>query len=486
MPYPTPPEPAAEETLRWFLVAVPDRQEYVRAGLGAYTEMAKDYMWGLEGYESTSEDAAQSWAKAVAATLEALEMGFPDILLGYIDQVEELLEAIRDSQCCTPGGPSPIGFDGQFIGDELDIVEPPGVQPAAELPPGWVDHPDNPGDGSWDLELYRIALCDKANRFVNALTATFRRWTSISSFNAWDFARELVQAIIALVFPGRVDDLLLWAWDAYYDALDALGDWVSGLLGLSVKDAMQDIYTTWLSTERDAAVCAIVQAGTADRAADDVRDILQGLASGAAWSLFWSAFPLRHIMRKMFDMEDGYEGPYQSSCANCTFFQDAYELMDTVTGSGLTAINDLSWSWVAPPGTTRTVSWDFRTEWAYMGEECVHDSTQAASVIEIDIHLLGSIKRTGVNETYTIRWDRYAQTGCDNHPGSFVTVNNLPTKTIGGGLTTNFDDIYTITWAIPAGEGQYKSRGIRFRNGLQWIDSADMTISIAGVRTYLS
>jgi len=328
VPYPTPPEPAAEESLRWFLVAVPDRLEYVRAGLGAYTEMAKDYMWGLEGYESTSEDAAQSWAKAVAATLEALEMGFPDILLGYIDGVEELLEAIRDSQCCPEGGPAPIGFDGQFIGDELDIVEPPDVTPGTELPPGWVDHPDNPGDGSWDLALYRIALCDKANRFANALTATLRRWSSIASFNAWSFARELAQTIIAFVFPGRVDDLLLWAWDAYYDALDAIGDWLAGLVGLSAKDALAEAYADWLATEKDATVCAIMNAITADQAADDVRGILQGLQGGAAWSLLWSAFPFRFIMRKMFDMEDGYEGPYQSSCANC---EPIYDFDETWT-----------------------------------------------------------------------------------------------------------------------------------------------------------
>lgn len=108
MPYPLPGAPPYSEELRWFLVAVPNERAFVQAALGAYTELGYFYKWGAEGKEEGRHEAAQAWKRAIAATLEALEMGFPDILLGHIDEVESLLAQILAKEVCcgqeVPGG----------------------------------------------------------------------------------------------------------------------------------------------------------------------------------------------------------------------------------------------------------------------------------------------------------------------------------------------------------------------------------------------
>lgn len=317
MPYPLPEGDAYEPSYVWRLIAVPDRPEYLQAGLGHLTDLAHWYFWGLEGREPGSEDAAQSWHIANAATLELWDMNPLQTLIDQTDELESLLRQLIEAQCCAPGGGPVGGYDGEVIGYEGDIDEPPNVTPGSELPPGWVDHPDNPGDGSWNEALYRIALCDQINRLADAIGSTLRRWASIGSFNAFSFARELAQSVIAFLFPGRVDDLILWAWDAYYDAVDAIGDWVASLLGLNAGQALAQIYADWVDQARNDFVCALFLANDADSGAEAARGILQGLHGGTAWSLIWSAFPMRFIVRRMFDMEMGYEGPYQSSCAGC-------------------------------------------------------------------------------------------------------------------------------------------------------------------------
>jgi len=134
MPYPLPEEgPPYTAGLRWFLVAVPDDVAFVRAALGAYTEFTHFWKWGREGKEPGRSEAAQAWEAAVAATLEALEMGFPDILLGILRQ-------IRDRPCCGSGatdtipnpgegggGIAPVGTDDQVpdYTDDTDIVANP-------------------------------------------------------------------------------------------------------------------------------------------------------------------------------------------------------------------------------------------------------------------------------------------------------------------------------------------------------------------------
>src|SRR3990172_7972989 len=130
MPHPLPEDVAGVSGTRWFLVAVPDDPAYTRAAMDIYTDMANYWKWGLEGpVPNDSNLAAQQWANAIAETLEALEIGFPDILLGYIDGVEALLQAIRDKPiCCDNFGFEAIGGD-ENTGGAIDVEDGVGDPP---------------------------------------------------------------------------------------------------------------------------------------------------------------------------------------------------------------------------------------------------------------------------------------------------------------------------------------------------------------------
>src|SRR3972149_9905581 len=101
MPHPLPDDIGSVEGNRWFLVAVPDDAAFIAAAMDVYSSLTNFWKWGLEGpVPNDSDEAGQLWANAVDETLEALEMGFPQTLLGYIDDVENLLRAMQRVACC--------------------------------------------------------------------------------------------------------------------------------------------------------------------------------------------------------------------------------------------------------------------------------------------------------------------------------------------------------------------------------------------------
>lgn len=258
MPYPLPDGDSYEESLRWFLVAVPDRPEYVTAGLGAYTEFGNRYLWGLEGPTDESEGAAQSWHFAIAATLEALEMGFPDILLDYIDDVETLLKAIRDAQCCAPGG-SPISNTG----DTLEII-PIGIaadEPATNLndpttwPPDYETDPTG-ATGFSDLAAISDNLCRAANAmFVLLLDFVYiAGWFVEAKYALAGFIREITQVAIARLYPTVAGSLIAFAYDALGSDNDA--NWQA------LDKAILDGARSELETIQEDVVCAWANADT--------------------------------------------------------------------------------------------------------------------------------------------------------------------------------------------------------------------------------
>lgn len=239
MPYPLPDEPALDD-LRWLIVAIPggpdDAQiEYRRAALGAYTEMANRFMWGLEGLEAGSDDASQAWEAAIAATLEALEMNFPQLLLSHIDEVEAKLDALI--LCCGLGA----GGTSPYISDN-----PPTV--TSNIIPGVGDHPAMWGDeeiADWDE--YEELLCGAAHDYVDLLVSS-----------AWDFSAAVQGATIVLSFIAAVMAALTGAGVLLavgYGAVAAAFTSLSGLLGSTVfVDAAGE-----LEAARGDIVCAIVQ-----------------------------------------------------------------------------------------------------------------------------------------------------------------------------------------------------------------------------------
>src|SRR3989304_10524433 len=113
MPYPIPEDLNEIEGWRWFLVPLPDNDQMIANAWGMWSELSNYWAWGLEGpVPELSDQAAQIWADALYEGMRVQAMGFPDILLGHIDEVEALLRQLSVEQACCewiPGGDQVVG-----------------------------------------------------------------------------------------------------------------------------------------------------------------------------------------------------------------------------------------------------------------------------------------------------------------------------------------------------------------------------------------
>lgn len=118
MGFPLPAEPDVEQ-LAYVLVAIPDAPEYRQAVIGHFGELGRVGIWGAEGVVAGSYAASQSWLRAIMETYRLLEMGWPDLVLSAIDEIEALLAVVQATPqyqltgCCgnqsfstPPGGAS--------------------------------------------------------------------------------------------------------------------------------------------------------------------------------------------------------------------------------------------------------------------------------------------------------------------------------------------------------------------------------------------
>jgi hypothetical protein len=92
--FPLPAEPDVTQ-LAYVLVAIPDAPEYRQAVIGHYGELGRVAVWGAEGITDGSYAASQSWLRAIMETYRLLEMGWPDLVLSAIDEVEALLAVLQ-------------------------------------------------------------------------------------------------------------------------------------------------------------------------------------------------------------------------------------------------------------------------------------------------------------------------------------------------------------------------------------------------------
>lgn len=333
MPYPLPEGHGYTETLRWFLVAVPDMPEYVTAGLGAYTEFGNRYMWGKEGPTDESENAAQSWHVAIAATLEALEMGFPDILLGHIDDVETLLRAIRDVSCCTPGG-TPISNTGGTL--EIDPIGIEADEPTSELsdPTTWPpDYETDPTGATAFSDLAAISdyLCRAANAmFVLFLDfITVAGWFLDAKYALAAFLREAVQIAIARLFPTATGSFVAFAYDAIGSANDE--DWEA------LDRATLEAAKTELEALQNDIVCAWANANSYTEAITDSAAIItSGLTSNLAAAWLIGGGLLGFTVGLLFRM---WADPLDYTCTAC------------IKGYTVTPVTGITLTSVVPSGT---------------------------------------------------------------------------------------------------------------------------------------
>lgn len=269
MPYPLPDDVAAVSGLRWYLVAVPDDVTYGRVALGVYTSLAKYWQWGLEGPVPIDSDlAAQQWADAIDATLEALEMGFPDILLGYIDDVETLLQQLvskADGATCCGSQTwneitwAPIGGDTQIIISDTDANNDPSTFPVTPA-----TDPDD--DGIVTLDDLRDYLCGAAYIWVDTAIDILKvaKWALGLFWGFGDIATSIGRILIQRALPGILDDVIIWSLDEVAEWFD---DGYRGIIASTIDDVISD-----MESERDAMAQAMA---CADNAAE--------------WLLAWAA-----------------------------------------------------------------------------------------------------------------------------------------------------------------------------------------------------
>jgi len=248
MPFPLPDEgPPYTADLRWFLVAVPDDTAFVRAALGAYTEFTKYWVWGKEGKEAGRNEAAQVWEGAIAATLEALEMGFPDILLGYIDGVEGLLQQlILKDVCCgseVPGGGLPLTDYSYADSDDV---------PANVIAAGYATGVDD----ATGMAAYK---CMISHLYVQNVAAKLNEYAKYFD-NAGDLTLSVagVAAIAAALFIGAAITGFIALPLIGIEMLLGIGAaaGIFGALGELGESALQDAANE-LVANADDYVCAI-------------------------------------------------------------------------------------------------------------------------------------------------------------------------------------------------------------------------------------
>jgi len=270
MPYPLPEEgPPYTAGLRWFLVAVPDDVAFVRAALGAYTEFTKYWVWGKEGKEAGRNEAAQVWESAVAATLEALEMGFPDILLGHIDEVEDLLRQLSAlSGCC-----------GELSHPFADLLTDP-WQDGDPVPENIVDA--GFATSTSDQAGYTDYKCLIANVAVQDLIEKINRLAQLIDESNWVVGGVAAIASIltfVVALPAAATVLTAMALGLVAGAGTAAGVW-AWLNG--VGKATAESTALALDAVYDELVCAIYQADGPDAATTAVAAVISDATNAAA------------------------------------------------------------------------------------------------------------------------------------------------------------------------------------------------------------
>lgn len=320
MPHPLPEDVGGVSGTRWFLVAVPDDAAFIQAAYAIYTELTHYWKWGLEGPVPVESDAAaQLWASAVDETLEALEMGFPDILLSHIDDVEDLLRQLNDAQACCEFIP---GADSVTVGGEDELSESDTDISTGTFPPGTTTETEA-----------RNYLCGAAEAFVDRLIETpaklltYLSWgiSAVTLIVIWYTAGALI-AISGIAVVGGLLTL-----DRVLDAIDLFAN-LRDLIQAGQEDE-PSVVEAELSAVRDDLICSIVLADTATQAGALLRATIANAVSSVAWQNALFLFTADPFLARIFNGNSSAEP--STSCA-CVFDVDVLFTFD-VDAEGFSA-----------------------------------------------------------------------------------------------------------------------------------------------------
>lgn len=145
------------EELQCLVVYTPKDPVYRQALWGAISQLTKYWMWEPDG-AGGEHDAADSWDLAYAQTLESF--GMLEELLGYVDEVEDLLRALEvvSTPCCDTDA-----SEGQLFTD--DVEDGTGDVPQAIIDAGYAtDAADWAGFDDYKCMVSHIVADDIAGK----------------------------------------------------------------------------------------------------------------------------------------------------------------------------------------------------------------------------------------------------------------------------------------------------------------------------------
>lgn len=305
MPYPIPEKPWSEE-FAYVLVAVPSDRGFLRALKGHFGELGSIRQWGMEGVEADSADAAQRMLEAIDETWRLMEMAWPDLVLGYIDEVEAKLDALLQAQsaCC-----------GVLPGTEYMVSDDSNVTSSTDRGTG--TYPDSMTEGE-----FTAYLCNAATAYAGQLidfpdgvlvAAAGGLVTLVAYLVGFEIAVFIglpAAAAAALFTVTGIYNFWQEAVDLYHAILDGTETTASNAAAA-------------LAAVEDDIICAIYTADTAAEAETAVRAVLDANLS-AGWRALFSLYPIGNDMANIFNHEAD-DAP-TATCSSCAPTPCATEL----------------------------------------------------------------------------------------------------------------------------------------------------------------
>jgi hypothetical protein len=300
------PDEPDVSSFAYFLVAIPDDPIYRQAIKGWYSELGQPHMWGLEKVTSGSFVAAQAWLRAIDETWRLLEMGWPDLLLGYIDGVESLLAEIRDKEtyaltCCNDNYTfAPIPGGGESTGDVPQPIIDAGY-----------------ATGVSDHEGYNGYRCMAAHLFLDVIASNLQDLAPIVQGASFGLSLFLLFFGSVIHVPAvSIAGLLVGIPEilAFIDALKDLGS-------VTLNELADD-----LIANHEEIVCAIVQGDGIDDMIDQF-DAAINDAFSFPGNVLIRSMNIRHMMQLFMYGEHG-ENNLADQLAAAGYDTDDYSCCD--------------------------------------------------------------------------------------------------------------------------------------------------------------
>jgi len=308
------------DDLDWFLVAIPSDPAFRRAAMGAYTQLADVWMWGLEKAKTPEEkalqlDARRVWLNAINATWD--NMAVLDQILASVDGVEGLLAELIAAQCCGALTTTDIPDGTGTISPSGNDNNVPSSDTTNETIPLTVASDLNGDDTLTQAERDQY-ICASAG-FVVDMIIDMLRWTKLLRTiggAVGQLVNWIIERIIGYLIHGLADDVVLWVIDDFVDFLATSID--------ELETALIDQAIANLEANRQNILCVMALEGTASSKlsamsvilAEMMDETILAFVMGGPWLAAWSL-----IHNALIDTS-----AWQEDCSTCS-----YDFDDTAT-----------------------------------------------------------------------------------------------------------------------------------------------------------